>query len=93
MDRAREIMASDGFVLKASDERFEAIFNAASPKRDKARRTVVLKSEDGIRVAQVKDEARGVTVLINRRATGEFGAYLIEQLPQIYAAFKRRVDA
>lgn len=93
MDRARGIVASDGFASKASDERFEAIFNAAPLKRDKTRRPVVMKSEDGIRFAQVKDEARGVTVLIDKRSTGEFGAYLIEQLPQIYAAFKRRVDA
>jgi len=89
---ARGLIRGDGFAVKSSDDRFETIFIAAAPKRGKLARPVVLKSEDGTRVAQIKDDARAVTVAIDKKATGAFGAYLVEQLPEIYAAFKRGED-
>ena len=50
------------------------------------------KAEDGTRVAHIKEDERSLTLAIDKKAAGEFGAYLVEQLPEIYAAFKRRAD-
>jgi ParB family chromosome partitioning protein len=87
---AQRLIASDAFALKESDERFNAIFNAAAPKQAKAPRPTVWKAEDGTRVAQIKEDARTLVMTIDKKSAGEFGAYLVETLPEIYAAFKRR---
>jgi ParB family transcriptional regulator, chromosome partitioning protein len=89
---ARRVIEGDGFADNVSDERFNAVFNAAAPKKAKPARPTVWKSEDGTRVAQIKEDARSVTVAIDKKAAGEFGAYLVETLPEIYAAFKRRAE-
>jgi ParB family chromosome partitioning protein len=89
---ARRLIESDGFARKDSDERFNAVTNAAAPKPAKAPRPAVWKAEDGTRVAHIKEDERSVTLAIDKKAAGEFGAYLVEQLPEIYAAFKRRAD-
>ena len=91
-ERARQSMAMDSFASKSSDERFEAIFSVTAPRRAKGPRPVFWKSEDGVRVAQIKNDPRHITLAIDMKAAGEFGAYLIDQLPAIYAAFKRRED-
>jgi ParB family transcriptional regulator, chromosome partitioning protein len=89
---ARRVIEGGDFSDKVSDERFNAVFNAAAPKKAKAPRPTVWKAEDGTRVAQIKEDARSVTVAIDKKAAGAFGAYLVETLPEIYAAFKRRAD-
>ena len=89
---ARRLIESDGFAHKDSDERFNAITNAAAPKPAKTLRPAVWKAEDGTRVAHIKEDKRSLTLAIDKKAAGEFGAYLVEQLPEIYAAFKRRAD-
>jgi ParB family chromosome partitioning protein len=89
---ARHLIESDGFAPKDSDERFNAITNATAPKPAKAPRPSVWKAEDGTRVAHIKEDKRSLTLAIDKKAAGEFGAYLVEQLPEIYAAFKRRAD-
>lgn len=87
---ARRLIAIEAFALKASDERFDAVFNAAAPQKAKAPRPTVWKAEDGTRVAHIMEDARSLTVAIDKKSAGEFGAYLVEALPEIYAAFKRR---
>ncbi|MGD0185751.1 MAG: plasmid partitioning protein RepB [Roseiarcus sp.] len=89
---ARRLIESDGFARKDSDERFNAITNVAAPKPAKTPRPAVWKAEDGTRVAHIKEDERNLTLAIDKKAAGEFGAYLVEQLPEIYAAFKRRAN-
>jgi ParB family chromosome partitioning protein len=87
---ARRLIATDAFALRDSDERFNAVFNATAPQKAKAPRPTVWKAEDGTRVAHIMEDARSLTVAIDKKSAGEFGAYLVEALPEIYAAFKRR---
>jgi ParB family chromosome partitioning protein len=87
---ARRLIASDGFALKDSDERFNAVFGAAAAKKAKSARPFVWKAEDGTRVAQIVEDARSLTVAIDKKNAGAFGAYLVGALPEIYAAFKSR---
>jgi ParB family chromosome partitioning protein len=90
--KVRALIKDGAFALKSPDERFEMVVRATATKRDSGVRPVVLKAEDGTCVAQIKNDARRMTFAIDKKAAGEFGAYLVEQLPEIYAAFKRRKD-
>ena len=69
------------------------MFDQIAQKRPKAARPAIWKAQDGTRVARIRDDERAVTVVIDKKAAPEFGAYLVEALPEIYAAFKRREDA
>jgi len=89
---ARRLIESDGFAHKDSDERFNLVTNAVAPKPAKAPRPSVWKAEDGTRVAHIREDKRSLTLAIDKKAAGEFGAYLVTQLPEIYAAFKRHAD-
>jgi len=90
--KARGVIGGEGFEQKSSEERFELVLNASAPKRARAARPTVWKAVDGTRVAQIRDDPRHVTLAIDKKNAGEFGAYLIQQLPEIYASFKRRGD-
>jgi ParB family chromosome partitioning protein len=92
LDKARELIGAVEFGQKPSDERFELALSVSSLKRVKAPRLKFWKAEDGTRVVQIKDDPRRVTLAIDKKAAGAFGSYLIEQLPEIYAAFKRHGD-
>jgi ParB family chromosome partitioning protein len=92
LDKARELIGEIGFGLRPSDERFEVVLSASSLKRVRAPRPKFWKAEDGTRIVQIKDDPRRVTLAIDKKATGAFGSYLIERLPEIYAAFKRHED-
>ena len=87
---ARRLIATEAFALKASDERFDAILSAAAPKTARSTRPTLWKAEDGTRVAHISEDARSLTLAIDKKSAGEFGAYLVEALPEIYAAFKHR---
>lgn len=90
--KARGVIEGEGFERKSSEERFELVLNASAPKRARVPRPTVWKAVDGTRVAQIRDDPRHVTLAIDKKNAGEFGAYLVQQLPEIYAAFKRRGD-
>ena len=44
-------------------------------------------------MAQIKDDAKSLTVTIDKKNASGFGTYLVEALPELYAAFKRRGEA
>lgn len=97
-EQANAIVASDQFSSKSSDERFNIIFDAALVAKPKAQSekktppTVVWEAPDGKKVARIQDDKRQFAVLIDKKAAPDFGAYLVEALPELYAAFLRRVD-
>ena len=87
---ARRLIESDSFLLKSSDERFNAVFGIAAPKRGAAAsRPTLWKAEDGTRVARIKEDEHTLTLAIDKKAAGQFCAYLLKELPEIYAAFRR----
>ena len=93
LDKARGLIAAEAFAAKGSDERFGQVFDAVAPKKAKAPRPQVWKAEGGLRVAQIKDDDRSLTVVIDKKNASGFGTYLVEALPELYAAFKRRGEA
>lgn len=88
--RAKRVASGEAFASKATDERFAAIFDAVAPKRPRAVRPSIVKASDGTPVARVKQDGDGVIVAVDGRSAPGFGAYLVESLSEIYAAFKRR---
>jgi ParB family chromosome partitioning protein len=88
----REIVSDPAFPTLPSDARFERVLKALvrQPKRPIAH---VVKSDDGKQVARVERAKNQIRLTIDNRHDPDFGPYLVDQLPEIYAAFKRREDA
>lgn len=93
IEKARKAVAAAQFSALSSDERFSKIFDGVAPKKAKAVRPTIWTSDDGLRVASIRDDAKALTVTIDKKVAAEFGAYLVETIPEIYAAFKRRAGA
>jgi ParB family chromosome partitioning protein len=93
IEKARKAAAVAKFAALSSDERFSKIFESVAPKRPKAVRPTIWRSEDGLRVASIRDDAKALTVTIDKKVAADFGVYLFESIPEIYAAFKRRAGA
>lgn len=93
LEKARTNAGQAHFFSLSSDERFNQIFDAVAPKKKRAVRPTIWKSDDGIRVASIRDDERTVTLTIDKKVAADFGAYLVETIPEIYAAFKRRAGA
>jgi ParB family chromosome partitioning protein len=85
--------APRALTKKKSDERFHQIFDAVAPKKSKPPPSTVWKTDDGARVARIKEDARNLTVTIDKKVAADFGTYLVQSLPEIYAAFRRREEA
>lgn len=88
----REIVSDPAFPTLPSDARFERVLKALvrRPKRPTAH---IVKSGDGKQVARVERAKDQIRLTIDNRHDPDFGPYLVDLLPEIYAAFKRREDA
>jgi ParB family transcriptional regulator, chromosome partitioning protein len=91
-EKWRQAIASAGFDRLDSDARFARVLKALTPPLERTAGQVV-KDHDGTSVARVMQGKGNLRLTIDERSTPEFGAYLIERLPEIYAAFRRRADA
>lgn len=88
---ARSEIAKDDFDSATSDVRFERVFSAlAVPRRaGKVSRPTILKARDGVKFGNARDEAKTLTVAIDKKVAGDFADYLLAELPALYAAFKQ----
>ena len=93
-EEARRVAASDRFkALPDSDSRFLAIFAAVAPSRGSRLKPVIWKDEDGRNLARVERADGRFTLSIDETLEPSFGDYLLEQLPEILASFRRRDGA
>jgi ParB family chromosome partitioning protein len=91
MVKARAAVAETSFPDLASDDRFNRVFAAVSrPKTTKTQRQMILKSRDGARFGHFKEDARTVSVSIDKKIAGDFASHLLDSLPELYSAFNRR---
>jgi ParB family chromosome partitioning protein len=90
-DKWRQAIAVSGFDALESDTRFARVLKALSPRQTKATRQIV-KADTGTPIAQVMRGKDCLRFTIEEKSAPAFGPYLIEQLPEIYAAFRRRAD-
>ena len=91
-EKWREPIGEDGFASVPSDVRFERVLKALL-QRPKKTAPSVIKTPDGKQVARLEQTKQRVRLTIEDRYAPDFGAYLVDQLPEIYAAFRRREDA
>jgi ParB family transcriptional regulator, chromosome partitioning protein len=91
-DLARTHLATPEAGSRTSDERFNKLFDGLAEKKPKSGRASIWKAFDGKRVARIKDDERNLTLILDKKVAPTFGAYLVENLPEIYAAFKSRGD-
>jgi ParB family chromosome partitioning protein len=93
-EEARRVTASDRFkALPDSDSRFLAIFTAVAPSRGSRLKPEVWKDEAGRKLARVERADGRFTLSIDETLEPSFGDYLLEQLPEILASFRRRDGA
>ena len=71
-----------------SDLRFNRVFAAVALKIAKTTRPTLWKADDGVKVARIKDDDQTLALMIDKKVAGDFAAYLLQTLPDIYAAFK-----
>jgi ParB family chromosome partitioning protein len=90
LEKARDIILSEAFAAAISDDRFNRLFDAMAAKASKIARPMVLKAVDGMRLARVRDDERSLTVTFDKKTSAGFASYLVEALPEIYEAFRRR---
>ncbi len=89
-NRWDELIASPEFHRMPTDLRFARVLKAVSPAQNADARTFV-KDADGQPLAQFEETKDRVRLTIDNKSTGSFGSYLIDHLPEIYAAFQRRI--
>jgi ParB family chromosome partitioning protein len=87
------LFAGQVFREADSDQRFVRVFDALAPKKPrKTARTTHWKDSGGRRVAAIERAGQRMTIVIDQKHAPEFGEFLVARLPEIYAAFERRVD-
>ena len=86
--KARAVICAETFETLDSDLRFNRVFAVAAQKTAKTPRPTLWKADDGVKVARIKDDEQTLALLIDKKAAGDFAAYLLRSLPGIYAAFK-----
>jgi ParB family transcriptional regulator, chromosome partitioning protein len=88
----RLTIADPAFVTADSDARFERILKALV-QRSEVRAPNIVRDQDGTPLAVVNHGKGRVRLTIESRHVPEFGDWLVVQLPEIYASFRRRADA
>lgn len=89
LEKIRELLSSDAVTGLSSDDRFARLFDAIAPKKQKSPKAQVWKAEDGTKAARYKQDAKTLTLTIDKEAAPDFSDYLLSALPEIYASFKR----
>jgi ParB family chromosome partitioning protein len=88
----RMAIADPAFVTADSDTRFECILKSLI-QRSEVRAPDIVRDQDGTPLAVVNHGKGRVRLTIESRYVPEFGDWLIVQLPEIYASFRRRAGA
>lgn len=84
----QETLASGAFGALGSDARFALLFQALEKTpRKSAAKVRVWTNSAGKKVARIESLAERTVVTIDEKAIPAFGAYLVEQLDDLYARF------
>jgi ParB family chromosome partitioning protein len=73
-----------------SQDRFKSMIAHLKPRRITRGAPDVLSGPDGQRLAQVKQNKTKVELTIDRKAMPDFAAFVLEQLPSIYAEYRTK---
>lgn len=89
-DDSVRLMRSDEMQVLQSAERFKALMTHLKPRRMVRGLPDVMSTGDGERLAQVKLSKAKLEITIDRKATPDFAAFVIEQLPALYEAHRAK---
>lgn len=85
---ATEFAKSDAVQALASEDRFRLVVAHLKPKRITRGAPEVLTTPGGERLAQMKQNKIKMEVTIDKKATPDFAAFVVEQLPALYEAHR-----
>lgn len=92
MARVRSELASGDLSNVSSDERFARLFALIAPKKKQESKVHVWKAADGAKLVRYKQDERSFTLILDKKVAPDFGAFLLESMPDLYATFKQRSD-
>ncbi|WFU07483.1 plasmid partitioning protein RepB (plasmid) [Rhizobium sp. CB3171] len=75
-----------------SAERFKALIAHLKPRRLQRGLPDVMASPTGERLAQVKQSKAKVEIMIDRKATPDFAAFVLERLPALFEAHRTKLN-
>lgn len=90
--KAKAATEKAAFRSADTDTRFGIVWTAVQPER-RMSPSRMIEGEGGKPLARVDQSGGRVKLTIEDGETAAFGSYLVAQLPEIYAAFRRRADA
>ena len=73
-----------------SPERFKEVLARLSPRRVERGAPVVLSTPGGERLALVKDSRTKMEITIDKKASGDFAAFILKNLPELYAEHRAK---
>ena len=88
-----DLLSDEAFKNAKTDARFLRLFEALGSKKKASGRPTTWAADDGVRVAQIKRSADHFILDIDESAAPAFGSFLVEQLPNLYQAFRSRKSA
>ncbi|MBW8792026.1 MAG: plasmid partitioning protein RepB, partial [Rhizobium leguminosarum] len=89
-DNVLERVRSTELQVLHSADRFKALIAHLKPRRLERGLPEVMASPAGERLAQVKQSKAKVEIMIDRKATPDFAAFVLEQLPALYEAHRAK---
>ena len=90
-ERANAAVEADGFERLSSDERFARVLAAANATGSSVATAKVsaVAGPEGVILAEVALRGRVTRLTLDGRDTGDFGRFLVEELPALYERFRR----
>ena len=88
--RLRQIIATTAFVGEPSDQRFNLAFAALHATARRGEEGEAVRSADGTEIARSMSRAKVVNLIFEGSKYGDFGRFVIANLPQLFDTFKRR---
>lgn len=82
--------ASEEIQALPSTDRFKAVIGYLKPRRVARGLPDVMSTPDGDRLAQVKQSKSKLEIMIDRKATPDFAAFVLEHLPALYEAHRAK---
>ena len=81
------VLSVPAFAGLSSDERFGLVFDWFGSKPKRGRAPEPWRAADGKKVARIERSDRSLTLALDNRAAPDFGQFIVDQLPSLYAAY------
>lgn len=91
-DDALKFALSEDVQRLPSAERFKAVLVSLTPKRVARGIPEVMATPDGLRIGQLTQSKTKLELIIDKKATPEFAAFVLEKLPALYQAHRKELE-